>query len=263
MKNTKVLFLLLFAVMVTGAWTMFQSSRPTIYLIGDSTVKNLNNRGWGSHLAQYFDTSRIRIENHAIGGRSSRAFTAEGRWEEVLTKLKPGDFVIMQFGHNDGGPVNKAPARGSLKGLGEETQDVVNEKTGKTETVHTFGWYMRKFINDSRAKGAIPIVCSSIPHNLWKDGKAKRDTAGTVKNAELVAIAEKAFFIPLNAIIVDHYNILGEQKVSSEFFTTQENTHTTEAGAKLNAQCVIEGLKKLKDCELNKYLSPLGESVKE
>ena len=74
--------------------------------------------------------------------------------------MKAGDFVLIQFGHNDGGPINDSSrARGSLPGLGEETQEIDNQVTGKHEVVHTFGWYMRKFIADTRAKGRRPSSC--------------------------------------------------------------------------------------------------------
>ena len=80
--------------------------------------------GWGSLIHTHFDTSRIHIDNQAIGGRSSRTFLTEGRWDKILTTLKPGDYVMMQFGHNDSGPINDTiRARGSIKGIGNETEE--------------------------------------------------------------------------------------------------------------------------------------------
>ena len=83
-----------------------------------------------------------------------------------MAACKAGDFVLVQMGHNDGGQVDKSwqPGRGSLPGLGEETREIENAVSKKTEVVHTYGWYMRKYINDSRAKGMTPIICSQIPH---------------------------------------------------------------------------------------------------
>ena len=96
--------------------------KPVFYIIGDSTVKNGSGsstnllQGWGSFIADYFDTSKITVENDAIGGRSSRTFLTDGRWDKILTTLQKGDYVIMQFGHNDGGPLDDtARARESLK----------------------------------------------------------------------------------------------------------------------------------------------------
>lgn len=122
---------------------------PTLFIIGDSTVKNGSGKGagglwgWGDFLADHLDRTSIAVDNRALGGRSSRTFITEGRWDAVLAAMQPGDFVLMQFGHNDGGPVNTGRARASLKGNGEETQEVILEATKKTETVHSYGWYMR------------------------------------------------------------------------------------------------------------------------
>ena len=83
--------------------------KPVFYIIGDSTVKNGSGnstnllQGWGSFIASYFDTIKISVQNDAIGGRSSRTFLTDGRWDKILATLQKGDYVIMQFGHNDGG----------------------------------------------------------------------------------------------------------------------------------------------------------------
>ena len=115
---------------------------PTLYIIGDSTVRNGTKglQGWGDPLSASFDDKKIHVENRARGGRSSRTYLTENLWEAVRVRLVPGDFVLMQFGHNDGGSVARG-YRASLKGNGEEMQDVVDGKTGKTETVHTYGWW--------------------------------------------------------------------------------------------------------------------------
>jgi len=96
--------------------------------------------------------------------------------------VKAGDTVLIQFGHNDSGVVNedasvppeRRRARGSIPSLGEETQEIDNIITKKHEVVHTYGWYMRKMIADTKAKGATPIVLSLTVRNEWKDGKAER-----------------------------------------------------------------------------------------
>ena len=80
---------------------------PTLWIVGDSTLNsNAPLRGWGQELGQFFDQSKINVVNRAIGGRSSRTFLTEGRWDAILKELKPGDFVLMQFGHNDPGAIN-------------------------------------------------------------------------------------------------------------------------------------------------------------
>jgi rhamnogalacturonan acetylesterase len=233
---------------------------PTLFLIGDSTVKNGNGKGesglwgWGNFLPENFDSSKIRVENRALGGRSSRTYLTEGLWNKVLADIKPGDFVMIQFGHNDGGELaNGDRPRASLKGNGDKTRDVTIEKTGKEETVHSYGWYLRKYIADAKAKGATPIVLSPIPRNIWKGTKVNRASKDYAKWAAEAAQQGGAFFIPLNKIIADHYDKLGEQNVS-KFFTPSDHTHTTLAGAKFNAAAVVEGTKQLKDCPLKNNL---------
>src|SRR5688572_2856998 len=123
---------------------------PTLFLIGDSTVRNgagdgSNKQwGWGEPVAAYFDPAKIAVLNRARGGRSSRTFLTEGLWDQALSQMKPGDFVLIQFGHNDGGAINDTSrARGTIKGVGEETEEIDNLLTKKREVVHSYGWYLR------------------------------------------------------------------------------------------------------------------------
>ena len=239
------------------------AGKPTLFLIGDSTVKTGRGTGengqwgWGSFIGELFDKSRIDVANHALGGTSSRTFQTLGSWEKVLALVKPGDYVMMQFGHNDGGPLDdNRRARGTIPGIGDESREIDNPLTGKKEVVHTYGWYMRKYIADTKAKGATPIVLSMIPRNSWTaDGKANRvsDTYG--KWAAEAAAAGGAFFINLNEITAKQYEAIGREKVAAEYFTPADNTHTSEAGARLNAASVVQGLKELKDCALAGFLA--------
>jgi len=228
--------------------------KPVLFLIGDSTVKNSTAglQGWGTPIAAWFDREKISVENHALGGRSSRSYLREGLWDAMVAKLHPGDFVLMQFGHNDGGPLDDAKARASLKGGGEETKEVTLQ-TGAAEVVHTYGWYLRKYVSDAKAKGATPIVCSLIPRNIWINGKVGRSTNDYGKWAAEAAAAEGVAFLDLNRIIADHYDPLGAATVMEKYFTAADHTHTTPPGAEFNAACVVEGLKAMKDCPLAKY----------
>ncbi|HSU55972.1 MAG TPA: rhamnogalacturonan acetylesterase [Candidatus Dormibacteraeota bacterium] len=230
------------------------SSRPTLFLIGDSTVKNgtKGQVGWGQVIAPWFDQAKITVTNRALGGRSSRTYLNEGLWSKVLADVKPGDFVLMQFGHNDGGPLTGGRARASLKGNGDETQDVANN--GTNETIHTYGWYMRKYISDTKAKGATPIVLSLVPRNIWKEGKVARAANDYGKWAAEAAKAQGVQFVDLNEIIARHYEEAGQKKVQEEYFGTEDHTHTLQAGAEANAASVVEGIKELKDCPLRKYV---------
>lgn len=229
---------------------------PTLFIVGDSTVNNSGEgfQGWGNVIGDHFDSTRIKIENRARGGRSSRTFQTEGLWDRALAEMKKGDFVLIQFGHNDGGSLDKDRARGSLKGIGEETKDITVEATGKKETVHTFGWYMRKYIADAKAKSVVPIILSPVPRNMWKDGKVVRASADYGLWAKETAMSTKALFVDLNEITSFKYEKDGPSKVAAEYFTTKDHTHTSPAGARLNALSVAEGLRKLKRSPLKKYL---------
>src|SRR5207302_3363596 len=220
---------------------------PTIFVVGDSTANNNANgaRGWGDPFIDYFDAEKINVLNRARGGRSSRTFITEGLWDKVLSEMKKDDFVLIQFGHNDAGAINDASrARGSLPGLGEETQEIDNLLTKKHEVVHTFGWYMRKMIADTKAKGATPIVLSLTVRNIWKDGRVERGPGKYGEWAAEIAKSEKVLLINVTKLIADRYEAVGEEKVKALF--GPDHTHTSPAGAELNASLVIVGLRMLK-----------------
>ena len=233
---------------------------PSLYLIGDSTVRNGDGNGsngqwgWGDHIAGYFNPKKINVVNRALGGLSSRTYLTFDYWDRLMALLKPGDFVIMQFGHNDAGPINdNVRARGTIKGTGEEAEEIDNILTGKHEVVHSYGWYLRKFIADARAKGATPIICSPVPR------KTANNTADYSNWAAQVAESTGTRFIPLNAIVSRKYKELGPEKVEPLFFG--DNTHTSLAGAELNAASVVAGLKALKNNPLARFFSKQAKNV--
>ena len=239
---------------------------PTLFLVGDSTVRNghadgANGQwGWGEPLVDYFDSSKINVVNRAIGGRSSRTYITEGHWDDTLALMKPGDIVLFQFGHNDSGPLDDtARARGTLHGVGEDTQEIENPILHKHETVHTYGWYMRKYVDDTVAKGAVPIVCSPIPRKIWQDGKVVRNSDNYGGWARQVAEEKHVAFIDLDEIIALRYDALGEAKVEPLF--ADPHTHTSRAGAELNAEAVVAGLKALPKDPVAAYFSGKGRAV--
>ena len=255
MKNTASLCLLV-ALFCVKVFAQDNQRKPTLFIIGDSTVKNTSNGqlGWGDPIRDFFDLTRINVENRARGGRSSRTFQSEGLWDQVLAELKPGDFVLMQFGHNDGGAINdESRARGSLPGLGNEFEGINNLLTKKYEAVHTFGWYMRKYVADTKAKGATPIVLSPIPRNIWIDGKVERAAATYGGWAAQVAKSEGALFIDLNEIVAARYEAIGQETIGRDYFKG-DHTHTSPIGARLNAESVVNGIKQLKNLSLTNYM---------
>lgn len=244
----------------SGFLTDPNRSCPILFLVGDSTVHNLKQpeRGWGDVIGKYFETNRIRVENHALGGRSSRTFITQGWWQQVLAAAKPGDFVLLQFGHNDDGPLDDTNrARGTIRGLGDETKDIFNPITQQPETVHTYGWYLRQYTSGARARGMTLILCSPVPHCPKAEVRAGEvEQSDYVLLTTAVAEAEKVPFINLNQITMGHYAGLSAAEIKEKYFTPADNTHTSLAGAELNAQSVIEGLKELRDCPLAAYLKP-------
>jgi lysophospholipase L1-like esterase len=218
---------------------------PTLFLVGDSTVKSGGQNGaygWGERIAPYFDTSKLNVVNRAIGGRSSRTYYTEGRWDKLAALLKKGDFVVIQFGHNDGGrigdPGNKN--RASAPGIGAATVEDTRPD-GSKEQVHSFGWYMARYVADARARGATVILCSPIPHrDKWEQ---ERDFASFAEWDAQVAQAGGAHFIDLTLLVADAYRKAGAPVVNGLF--SDARTHTNDAGARLNAARVVAGLKAL------------------
>ena len=235
---------------------------PTLWIVGDSTLNsNSPQRGWGQELAQFFDQTEINVVNRAIGGRSSRSFQYEGRWDKLLSELKRGDIVILQFGHNDVGRVNDPASkdRPSIHSEGEETVEATRID-GKPETIHTFGWYMRKYGNDVRERGGSMIFCSMVPHKDWDNGRIeRREREEWVKWIANAAAATSAAYIDLNEMIALEFERLGPAKVAPLF--SDARTHSTPAGALLNAQMVIAGIRSLKKPDLKRYLSSEGKKV--
>jgi lysophospholipase L1-like esterase len=250
----------LLAVLALAAAADEERGRPTLFLVGDSTVKTgtKGQQGWGDPLVGLFDPAKIKVENRAIGGRSSRTFQTEGRWDKILAAAKRGDFVLIQMGHNDGGPLDDPKrARGTLRGTGEETRAIDNPITGRKEVVHTYGWYLRKYVADARAKGMTPVLVAPIPHcprRPVERGAVEKNNH--VVWSEEVAKAEKVPFVNLNRLVLARYAELTPAEVKAKYFTPADNTHTSPGGARLNAACVAEGLRELKDCRLKDYLLP-------
>lgn len=249
----------------SGFLTDTNRTFPMLFIVGDSTVHNpgKGERGWGDVIGKNFDTNKICVENHALGGRSSRTFITQGWWQKVLDAAKPGDFVLIQLGHNDGGALNDEPpgskyplrARGTIPGLGEETKEIDNVLTQQQETVHTYGWYLRKYIADACAKGMTPILCTPIPHCPKAEVKAgDLEKSIYVKMSAAVAKSENVPLVNLNQITMSHYAGLSPKEIKEKYFTPADNTHTSPAGAELNAQSVIASLKQLKDCPLAGFL---------
>ena len=236
---------------------------PTLWIIGDSTVRNgtlgegpvTAQWGWGAPITAYFDPEKINVVNRAFGGTSSRSFYNGFFWQNLRPLIKKGDFVLLQFGANDNGG---ASGKGALKGVGAETEQVV---TGdRTNIVHTFGWYLQQFVKETREQGGTPIICSLTPRKNWtSDGHFRRDNTTHVAWAAAVAKESNVPFVDLYELIALKFESLGQQKVDSLYvLSPTEKLHSGWDGAVINAGCVINGLKALKENPLAPFLSARG-----
>ena len=243
---------------------------PTLFIAGDSTAAKNNGQpiqGWGVPFADYFDRTKVTVANHARGGRSSRTFLTEGLWEKLLAEVKAGDFVLIQFGHNDADDINERPpgstkplrARGTLPGIGDESRDIIHAITKQPETVHTYGWYVRRMIADVKAKGATPILLSLTLRNLWNDGRIERGSGRFREWNRALAAQTGVAFIDLSRILADQLQPWGPEKVKELFGS--DHTHTTVAGADLFAGGVVSGLKGLRPAPFKDVFSAKGEAV--
>jgi lysophospholipase L1-like esterase len=238
---------------------------PTIFVVGDSTASNGPNLGWGSHLGDYFDLNKVNVANRAIAGRSSRSYVDEGHWDSTLAEIKSGDYVLLQWGQNDGsdlGGTGSRNARGDLKGDGDATQDVmqtVGAKSGQTETIHTFGWYNRKYVADILAKGATPMFLSMTIHNTWKpDASGALHLALDMRFGPVMwKIAEDNHlaFIDMAPVEMTRMESVGKDKASTWF--PIDWVHTSPEGADLNAQSVVIALEIAKSPVLKFLKVPL------
>lgn len=161
MKKIKaILCVFLLALLMTSS-----TKTTTIFVIGDSTAAEKGNyktspeRGWGMVLQGCFD-DRIIVDNHAVNGRSSLSFLNEGRWQKVLDKIKPGDYVFIQFGHNDEKP---KPDR-------------------HTDPGSTFDANLAKYVNETRAKGGIPVLFNAVVRRCYYSEELKNDDDEKLRN---------------------------------------------------------------------------------
>ncbi len=250
--------------------------KPRVFITGDSTVKNKDKEedgmwGWGSQAYTVFDSTKCVVINAAKAGRSTRTYLYEERWDAVYRSIQPGDYVLIQFGHNDTGHIDSQKERAVIA-TGMDTCHVYKmASNGQYKVIYSFGWYLKKFIQDVREKGGTPILLSLTPRNRWHEGKG--ETVGTLypvkekKNKEYVerrndrtygewyrqvVDATGVEFIDVHNISADALDKMGKKKATAMYNT--DHTHTSLLGARLNAKSVAKGLKKAK--------SPLSELLK-
>ena len=242
------------------------SGKPRVFFTGDSTVKNADKEddgmwGWASQAATVFDESKITLVNAARAGRSTRSFIREGLWDKVYNSLQPGDFVTIQFGHNDICPITDAKARGVIPGT-KDTLHVYQMDNGSYEVVYSFGWYLKKMIDDTREKGATPILVSLTPRNEWPGGKIERRDDSYGRWYREVVEETGVEFVDMHNISADALDRkfavksfpkdkekakqrVDEIKQKAGVYFKKDHTHASKIGAQLNAQSMAKGLRQI------------------
>ena len=251
-----------------------KKGKSVVFFTGDSTVKNADKDddgmwGWASQAQTVFDTTKVVLCNAARAGRSTRSFVREGLWAKVYNSLQPGDFVTIQFGHNDICPITDQKARGVIPGT-QDTLHVFKMDDGSYEVVYSFGWYLKKMIDDVREKGATPILVSLTPRNEWPGGKIERRDGSYGKWYREVVEATGVEFVDMHNISADFLDkkfAVGSLPADKEkaqakvaaikekagTYFKKDHTHASKLGAQMNAQSFAKGLR-ANGSELAKYL---------
>ncbi|MCC6694754.1 MAG: rhamnogalacturonan acetylesterase [Candidatus Hydrogenedentes bacterium] len=222
-----------------------------LYVIGDSTAAAYPEdrrplAGWAEALQEHFDPARVVIEDKARSGRSSKSFLEEGAWAPIRDALKPGDYVFIQFGHNDS--KKEDPKR-------------------YTEPDSTYRQFLTTYVNDARAKGAIPVLLTSINRNHWDENKALVDTMGAYPDA--VRALAKDLDVPLIDLhqrTHDLFQSLGPDATRGLFLYLakgespnypdgkEDGTHLCEEGARAVSKLVVDTIKEMS--------LPLADAIK-
>lgn len=225
-----------------------KNGRPVVFLTGDSTVKNEDKKkdgmwGWGSQAYTVFDSTKCTVVNCAKAGRSTRTYLNEGRWDEVYNSIRPGDYVLIQFGHNDIGDIDKNKERGTIATADDTCHVYKLASNGQYKVIYSFGWYLRKFIGDVKEKGGIPVLVSLTPRNEWPGGKVERRNDSYGKWYRDVVEATGVDFIDLHNITADALDKMGRKKAAKMF--CHDHTHSSLKGAQLNAKGIAEGIRRM------------------
>jgi len=240
----------LIAVLIFLSVIVLAQQKPTLYLIGDSTMADKENpdknpeHGWGQMLPTLM-TKDIVIQNHATNGRSSKSFRTEGRWDKVLQQLKKGDFVIIQFGHND---------------------QKINDSSRFTNPYTQYRANLERYVRETRAKGATPILMTSIVRRNFNENGVLVDTHKEYPLVvRLVADELKVPFVDLQLLTEKLEISYGPEKSGKLHLHYKEgenpyypkgkddDTHLSELGATLVAQMAANDLKSMKS-GLEKYI---------
>ncbi|KAG6901810.1 hypothetical protein C0995_007609 [Termitomyces sp. Mi166 len=192
--------------------------------------------GWGQYLEQYLT---VPVINRAIAGRSARSYTDEGRFTSLINEVQSGDYVIIEFGHNDGSSGAIDNGREDAYGDSYDTIATVTEADGTTKVIHTFTYYLQNAVTALQAKGAIPIVSSQTPDNIWS-GDVIATGPRFVGYAQLVGQRTGTVYVDHYDYVAQAYNAYGQTMVMTWY--PLDHTHTSPTGANIVAEAFVRGL---------------------
>ena len=212
-KYTFLSFLLVLCLVFMSAT---KEKTTTIFVIGDSTAAKKDTtggkveRGWAMMLQECFDADYIVVDNHAVNGRSSKSFINEGRWDKVLSLIKPGDYVIIQFGHND-----------------EKSQAERHTDPGST-----FDYNLSKYVRETREKGGIPVLMNCVVRRNFAKVAPKNDDDEKLRNT---TYADGAKIVESDSLVDTHglYRVAPRdvaQRMNCYFVDANQITHDLEQG---------------------------------
>jgi lysophospholipase L1-like esterase len=234
MKLVRLLIIIAVLQIVADAQTI------TVYLAGDSTMaeKTAEKRpetGWGEYLQIYFDEKRVKIDNRARNGRSTKSFIDEGHWQKIVDDLKPGDYVLIQFGHND-----------------SKKEDPKRYAEAKTDYITN----LKRFASEVRKKSANPVILSPVVRRRFNEKLEFYDTHGEYPSAARQAATEaKVPFIDMHGKSEALLRSFGAERSKKLFLILAEgehpnypkgsddNTHFSAYGAEQIARLAVEGFK--------------------
>ncbi|QIL75147.1 glycosyl hydrolase family 28 protein [Hymenobacter sp. HDW8] len=251
MKKYAVLLLSLVAL----AFRPAEEKKVQVFLVGDSTMsekpdRNKPERGWGMYFDQFFD-GETTVQNHAMNGRSTRNFRHEGRWAKVMEQVKPGDWVLIQFGHND-----------------QKKEDTARYAAPQTD----YRKNLTRYVQEAKQRGANPVLLTPVGRRYFDEqGKRKDDHGEYPAVVREVAKSQKVPLIDMHEKSWALYSQLGEKGSRDLFWSYQngyyqenpvppaknDNTHFSAYGAELIAQLVAQDIKK-QNLGIASHLKPLA-----
>lgn len=238
------------SLLATLLVSLAASAQTTVFVCGDSTAatkdisKGSPERGWGHVLQPFFDPAEVIIENHAVNGRSTKSFVSLGHWQKVEERMKPGDYVFIEFGHND----------------------TKESDTVRFTTPEQYGRNLERFIEITRSKGATPVLLTQVCRRWWKAHGLDDSHGEYLKECHRVAERTGVLFIDAEKLTRDWLTPLGDEGSKKYFMNLPagkypshpdgkvDNTHFTVPGARIVAKMICQ--------EIERVIPELGEHIR-